>query len=122
MKTVNFFIPRIQYILFAAIFWSVAAAGPLLLNTDGDLPRHLLVGSVIRATHNVNLVDIYSFRTTGFPSIPHEWLSQVILSFANSLMGLSGVVLLAAILFTVTWAVVYQDAWHRSGSLLASLL
>jgi hypothetical protein len=122
MKIIRFFIPRIQYVLFAAIFWSVAAAGPVLLNSDGDLPRHLLVGSLIRATHKVGLVDIFSFRTTGYPSTPHEWLSQVILSVANSLMGLSGVVLLAAILFTITWAVVYQDAWRRSGSLLASLL
>ncbi|HXD10552.1 MAG TPA: hypothetical protein VN653_10860, partial [Anaerolineales bacterium] len=93
MKLIRFFMPRIEYMLFAAIFWGIAATGPILLNSDGDLPRHLLVGKLIRMTHEVSLTDIFSYRTTGFPSIPHEWLSQVILSGFYDLLGLGGVVL-----------------------------
>ncbi|MEP7134076.1 MAG: hypothetical protein ABI904_04000 [Chloroflexota bacterium] len=122
MKLLRFFMPRIEYILFAAIFWGIAAMGPIMLNSDGDLPRHLLVGGLIRASRKVGLVDIFSFRTTGFDSIPHEWLSQVIFSISYDLLGLSGVVLLSALIVTLAWSLIFHDAFRRSGSLLISLI
>ena len=122
MKITRFFLPRIEYILFAAIFWGIASTGPILLNSDGDLPRHLLVGELTRTTKEVNLVDIYSYRTTGFPSFPHEWLSQVILSIFNDLLGLGGVVFLTALIVTLVWAIIYYDTRRRSNSLIISLI
>lgn len=122
MKFIRFFLPRIEYILFAAIFWGIAAMGPVMLNSDGDLPRHLLVGETIRATGAVELVDIYSFRTTGFASTPHEWLAQVIYSLFYDWLGLGGVVILAALLITLAWGLVFNNANRRSGSLLIALV
>jgi hypothetical protein len=121
MKTIRFFLPRLENILLIALFWSIAANGPRLLNFDGDLPRHLLVGRLIRESMSVPLTDTFSFRTVGFPSIPHEWLSQVILSLSNDLLGLSGVILLTALLVTITWAIVFHEANRRTESLFASL-
>lgn len=121
MKLIRFFLPRMEYILLAALFWSIAANGHKLLNFDGDLPRHLLVGQVIRETRSVSLTDQYSFRTEGFPSIPHEWLSQVIFSISNDLLGLSGVIILTALLVTLTWAMVYSEAGRRSNHLFINL-
>ncbi|MGE5463102.1 MAG: hypothetical protein ACM3PS_07095 [Syntrophothermus sp.] len=117
----RFLIPRLEYILFMALFWSIAANGPRLLNFDGDLPRHLLVGRLIRETGNIPLTDTFSFRTVGYPSIPHEWLSQVILSISNDLLGLSGVILLTALIITATWVIVFAEANRRTTSLFASL-
>jgi hypothetical protein len=111
----------VEYILFAAIFLGVCAMGPLLLNADGDLPRHLLVGKLIRTTYEIPKTDIFSFRTTGYPSTPHEWLAQVIFSTANDLLGLNGVVLLTAIIISIVWAVIFYEAFLRSGSLFISL-
>lgn len=122
MKLIRFLLPRIEYILFAAIFWGIASTGPILLNSDGDLPRHLLVGRLIRDTREVHLTDIFSFRTVGFPSIPHEWLSQVIFSAFYDLLGLGGVVFLTALIVTAVWAIIYYDALRRSNSLLAALV
>ncbi len=122
MKLIRFLMPRMEYILFAAIFWGIAATGPILLNSDGDLPRHLLVGKLIRTTKTVNLNDIFSYRTTGYPSFPHEWLSQVILSIFNDLLGLGGVVLFTALIVTLVWAIIYYDTLERSNSLIASLV
>ncbi len=122
MRLVRFLFPRLQYILFMALFWSIAANGPRILNFDGDLPRHLLLGRLIRETGVVPLTDTFSFRTVGYPSIPHEWLSQVLLSLSNDLLGLSGVVVLAALLVTATWIVVYHEASRRTGHLFALLL
>ena len=121
MKLIRFLLPRIEYILFAAIFWGIAATGPILLNSDGDLPRHLLVGKLIRTAREVSLTDIFSYRTTRFPSIPHEWLSQVILSSSYDLLGLSGVVLFTALIVTIIWSIIYYDALRRSNSLFISL-
>src|SRR6187549_3213559 len=120
MKLVKFLIPRLETILFMALFWSIAANGPKLLNFDGDLPRHLLVGRLIRETRSVPLTDTFSFRTVGVPSIPHEWLSQVIFSIANDLLGLNGVILLTAILVTLVWAIVYGEAARRANNLFIS--
>ncbi len=122
MKLIKFIMPRMEYVLLAALFWGISASGPKLLNFDGDLPRHLLVGRLIRETKRVPLIDTFSFRTVGFPSFPHEWLSQVIISIANSLLGLSGVVLLTALIVTATWAIVYGEAKRRSGNLLVTLI
>ena len=111
-----------EYILLMALFWTIAASGPRLLNFDGDLPRHLLVGRLIRETREVPLTDTFSYRSVGFASIPHEWLSQVIFSISNDLLGLSGAVLLAALIVTATWALVIYETNRRTGSLIAVLL
>ncbi|MDO9129221.1 MAG: hypothetical protein Q7U34_05075, partial [Anaerolineales bacterium] len=65
MKLTRLLLPRIEYVLLAAIFWGIAASGPKLLNADGDLPRHLLVGNLILETRSVPTIDEFSFRTTG---------------------------------------------------------
>ncbi len=111
-----------EYVLLTALFWSICVSGPKILNFDGDLPRHLLVGRLIRETKSIPLTDTFSFRTVGFPSFPHEWLSQVILSVANDLLGLSGVVLLTALIVTATWAIVYGEAKRRANNLFITLI
>lgn len=121
MKLIRFFLPRIEYILLAAIFWGVAASGPRILNFDGDLPRHILNGGLILQTGYVSTTDIYSFRTVGFPSIPHEWLSQVMFASIYNWLGLNGVVLLTALIIMLTWLIVFRDSLARSNSLFASL-
>lgn len=110
-----------EYILLAALFWTVSSSGSRILNFDGDLPRHILLGQLIRETRSVPTTDTLSFRTEGVASIPHEWLSQVIISFANDLLGLGGVVLLAALLVTTVWGVVFYETNRRANSLFISL-
>jgi hypothetical protein len=122
MRFVRFFLPRIEYILFAAVFWGIAASGPRLLNFDGDLPRHILSGNLILQTHEVPTTDIFSFRTVGHPSYPHEWLSQVILAAASKWVGLSGIILVTALIIMLTWCIVYYETMRQSKSFFVSLL
>src|SRR4026208_260242 len=122
MKLFRFFMPRIEYILLAAIFWGIAASGPKILNFDGDLPRHLLTGRLILESGEVPHFDLFSYRTVNKPGIPHEWLAQVIFFVSYDLLGLSGVVLLTAIIITVTWLLVYKHTFTHSGSLLSAIL
>ncbi len=122
MKSVRFFFPRLEYVVLVALFWSICVNGPRLLNFDGDLPRHLLLGRLIRETRSVPLTDTFSFRTEGFPSTPHEWLSQVIFSIADDLLGLGGVVLLTALIVMATWAIVFYETDRRGSRLFIRLL
>ena len=122
MKFLRFFIPRIEYILFIATFWGIAANGPKILNFDGDLPRHILTGRLILQTQRVFTTDIFSFRTVGYPSIPHEWFSQVLFAGIYGWLGLDGVVLITALIIMLTWCVVYYQALRKSISLFAALI
>jgi hypothetical protein len=122
MKLLRFFLPRIEYILFIAIFWGIVANGPRILNFDGDLPRHILTGNLILQTHHVSTTDIFSFRTTGYPSFPHEWLSQVIFATAYDWLGLDGIVLLTALIIMLTWGIVYSQAMLKSKSFFSALI
>jgi len=122
MKLLRFFLPRIEYILLAAIFWGILANGPRILNFDGDLPRHILTGNLILQTHTVLTTDIFSFRTTGFQSFPHEWLSQVIFAEAYDWLGLDGIVLLTALIIMLTWAIVYRQTMRQSKSFFSALI
>jgi hypothetical protein len=122
MKLLRFFLPRIEYILFMAIFWGIVANGPRILNFDGDLPRHILTGNLILQTHRVSTTDIFSFRTTGYPSFPHEWLSQVIFATAYDWLGLDGIVLLTALVIMLTWGIVYHRAMRKSKSFFLALI
>ena len=120
MRWTRFFIPRMEYIFLAATFWGIAASGPKILNLDGDLPRHLLVGQLTLRTAHVSTVDIFSFRTAGFPSYPHEWLAQVLMAIPYKIFGLNGVVLLVALIVTVSFAIVFKNA-QDDASPLSSL-
>lgn len=121
MRIVRFLLPRISYIFFGAIFLGVVTSGPGILNVDGDLPRHLLVGNLILHTGQVPTTDLFSYRTIGHPSIPHEWLAEVIFAISFNWLGLNGVVLLTALLITLAFAIVYYDAFRRSGSLFTAV-
>ena len=122
MRLLRFFLPRIEYILFIAIFWGIVANGPRILNFDGDLPRHILTGNLILQTHRVSTTDIFSFRTTGYSSFPHEWLSQVIFATAYDWLGLDGIVLLTALIIMLTWGIVYSQAMRKSKSFFFALI
>jgi hypothetical protein len=122
MKLIRFFLPRIEYILFLAIFLAIAANGHRILNFDGDLPRHLLTGKLILQTHHVSTADIFSFRTVGRPSIPHEWLSQVLFAGVYNWLGLDGIVLITAVIIMLTWSIVYYEALRKSNSFFAAMI
>jgi len=121
MRWTRFFIPRMEYIFLAATFWGIAASGPKILNQDGDLPRHLLVGQLTLQSTYVSTVDIFSFRTSGLPSYPHEWLAQVLLAIPYKIFGLDGVVLLISLIITLTFAIVFKNARKMSSPLIAIL-
>jgi hypothetical protein len=101
------FLPRLQDILFFAIFLAVLALGQRMLNMDGDLPRHLLTGRVILETKAIPMVEPFVYPYEGRPYVSHEWLTDVMFYLIQNYLGLAGLVILAAILLASTFTLLY---------------
>jgi hypothetical protein len=81
---------------FVAIFlFAVAAFSPSVLG-DGDTWSHLATGEWMLAHGRVPRADPFSFSMAGAPWVAHEWLSELLLTFAWRSGGWSGVALLTA--------------------------
>jgi hypothetical protein len=114
--------PKLTDVLFVAVFVASVMLGPRMLNTDGDLGRHLTLGDLILTTHSVPVTNVLSWTKAGEPRPPYEWLAQVLLAAANRLLGLDGVVVITSFVIAAAFAVVGCDALQRSGMPLTSLL
>lgn len=106
----NLFLPRLDALLFIVLFLSALTLGPRMLNIDGDLPRHLLMGKVVLETGAVPTHEIFAYPYEARPYVPHEWLAGVVYYIAFLLLGLNGVVLLAGILIAGTFGGIYHEA------------
>jgi hypothetical protein len=118
----SYLLPRLRDILFLAVFIAAVMLGPRMLNIDGDLPRHLLVGKIVLETRSIPTTDIFSHVYQGMPLVPHEWLTGVVFYIIYALTGLDGVVVLAALLLATTFLLVYEETLRHSGLRLATLL
>jgi hypothetical protein len=119
---VRFLVPRLEDVLFIAIFLLVIMLGPRLLNVDGDLGRHLTIGEYILQTGRIPTTDSFSHTMSGDPLTPHEWLAQVSFALSYRMLGLDGVELLCASLLGLTFWLAYRSAVQRSGLGLAALV
>jgi hypothetical protein len=117
----SYILPKLQDILFLAIFLGVVGLGPRLLNIDGDLGRHLTIGQYILDNHIIPTRDIFSHTLVGAPLIPHEWLAEVLYALAYRLDGLNGVVLLCALLISITFFLSFRQSYLRSNLVLLAL-
>ena len=107
-------IPRIQDVLFVTIFLSVLLQGPSMLNTDGDLGRHITIGNYILENGKIPTSDIFSHTMTGERLVPHEWLAQLIFGGLHRLAGLGGIVVLTAFIISITFTLVYRLTINRN--------
>lgn len=114
-------IPRFSDFVFILLFLSVLMSGPKMLNIDGDLPRHLLVGKVVLETGMPPTTEIFSYVYENRPYTPHEWLADVIFFLIYKGLGLNGIVLLAGILVAATFAILYSESVSKTSVRLLTL-
>ncbi|MCI0478548.1 MAG: hypothetical protein L0Y55_20090, partial [Anaerolineales bacterium] len=98
-------LPSLEIVLFVLLFWLSLWLMPDMLNSDGDLGRHLTVGSYILDTRTVPAQDVFSHTRSGEPIVLHEWLSEVIYALAYRAAGLNGVAWLTALLLASVYFV-----------------
>ena len=115
-------IPRLSDFLFFLLFISVLISGPKMLNIDGDLPRHLLMGKVVLETGNIPTQELFSYVYENRPYTPHEWLAGVIYYLMYLTLGLNGVVFLASLLIAFAFWMLYSEAVAQKTSFLFTFL
>ena len=116
------FLPRIQDIFFALFFIAVLALGTQMLNLDGDLPRHLLMGRYMLQSRTVPTTELFIYPYLGQPYVPHEWLTDVMFYLIYSIWNWAGLVLVAALLLATTFTLLYKGLSQRLGFHLPVLI
>lgn len=100
--------PRLQDIFFMALFFAILLLGGRMINLDGDLPRHLTFGGLILSERHIPPTEPFIHPYENRPYTSHEWLSQAAYRIAYDVAGLPGLVLLAAILLSSTFFILYR--------------
>lgn len=106
--------PSLPALVF--LLWSILVTlvtGTRLLNADGDTARHLRHGETILATGALIRQDPFSFTRPGAPFVGFEYGSQVLMAGAHRVGGLSGVVVLSALLIALTYALLARYLLRR---------
>jgi hypothetical protein len=106
--------------LFDIIFviWAVVVPvgfGYRLLNSDGDLARHLRLGELMLDHHALLRQDVFSFTMAGQPFLPFEYGSELAYAAAYKAAGLAGVAVLAGLVLALTYALVARFLVRRGG-------
>lgn len=101
-------VPSIPVLVFGLTLWTSLLFMPQMLNSDGDIGRHLTIGKWMFDQQQIPLHDLFSDTLPGKELIPHEWLSQVLFALANRLAGLNGVAWLTAIVLATTYAILAE--------------
>jgi len=117
----TYLLPQPRDILFIGVFFTVIFGGPRLFTNDGDLGRHITIGNYILESGTIPTSDIFSHTKYGERLVPHEWLAQVIFALAYRVMDLSGDVIVAALLASVTILFVYNELVKRGNFRLVAL-
>lgn len=99
------FLPAPEILLFVLVFWVSLSLMPDMLNSDGDLGRHLTVGGVILKTRTLPMRDVFSHTRYDAPLVLHEWLSEVAYALAYDAAGLNGAAWLTAVLLATIYFV-----------------
>src|SRR6476660_5274825 len=91
--------PSIPAVIFVALVLlvSIGLQQPLL-NSDGDLARHLRHGQYMLEHHALVRADPFSYTPPGKPFVAFEYGSQVAYALASQAGGLPGVAVLAGLL------------------------
>ena len=84
-----------------------------LLNSDGDLARHLRHGEYMLQHHDLIRADPFSFTRAGQPFVPFEYGSQLIFALTHRGAGLAGVTVLAALLIATAHALLARYLLRR---------
>lgn len=112
-------LPRLQDVLFAGVFYFVLLVGTFLFR-DGDPGRHITLGTYILEQRTLPTSDLFSYTTTGVYLPPYEWGAQVLFALAHAWLGLSGVVWVVALCLAGLSLLVFEELRRRGvGPLLA---
>src|ERR687898_1759640 len=111
----------------ALVFVLLAVLVPILLqkamlNSDGDLARHLRHGRYMLEHGELIHADPFSFTRSGDPFVAFEYGSQVLYALAERAGGLPAVAILAGLVIALTYALLAQFLLRRRVDPLLAVL
>ena len=112
-------IPAIVFILLATLV-PIVLQKPML-NSDGDLARHLRHGQYMLEHGELIRADPFSFSRPGAPFVGFEYGSQLLYALAEGVGGLPAVAILAGLLIALTYTLLTGFLLSRVDPLLAWL-
>ena len=106
--------------LFDIIFviWAIVVPvgfGYRLLNSDGDLARHLRLGQIMLDQRALLWQDVFSFTRAGQPFLAFEYGSELLYAGAYKVAGLAGVAVLAGLVLALTYALLARFLIRHGG-------
>jgi len=114
--------PSLGAVIWIGVFFGVLSLGHRMMNLDGDLGRHLVVGGYILDHGVIPLRDLFSHTLFGQPFTPHEWLAEIIFTLFFRLLGLNGIILVSALVISTAFWLVFIRLRAESKFLLPALL
>ncbi len=105
-KTTNrlWWMPSPEVIIFMIVFYLSLYVMPYLINSDGDLGRHITIGEVILSSKQIPQSDIFSHTMFGEKLVLHEWASDLLFAQVYRLYGLNGIAWLTSLTLAGTYA------------------
>jgi hypothetical protein len=112
--TPRHWLPSITAVVFTGVLvFALAVFQEPLLNSDGDLPRHLRHGEWMLRHHALITTDSFSYTMAGRPFVGFEYGSQLLYAAAYRLGGLAAVTVLAALLIAAAYALLTRFMLRR---------
>lgn len=105
-------LPSVETIIFMLVFYLSLFVMPYLINSDGDLGRHITIGQMLIDTRRVPAEDVFSHTMFGEKLILHEWLSDVLFSLVYRFWGMNGIAWLTSSIIAGTYALFVTGLKH----------
>lgn len=82
-------------------------------SVNQDIGRHLMLGKIIWETKEIPKTNLFSYTNPDFPFVNHHWLAEFFLYFGFLAVGLKGLIVLKAVIITVSFALALFAAYKR---------
>jgi hypothetical protein len=97
-------LPSVEVVIFILVFSLSLFVMPQLINSDGDLGRHITIGNVLLDRRAILRADIFSHTMSGEELVLHEWLSDLAFGIVHRAAGLNGIAWMTALILASTYA------------------
>jgi hypothetical protein len=105
--------------MFAVVLIPAVLGSSKTIFNDGDVSWHIATGQWILTHHAIPHADPFSFTWLGKPWVPIEWLAEVVLGAAYSVVGYGGVAALVTAALMALHVIVYANASRYVRPLIA---
>jgi hypothetical protein len=119
---VRWLVPSVGDLIFAALLGLMTCTNlSVRLLGDAGIGWHIRTGQMILATHAIPRVDPFSSIAARGPWYAWEWLYDLVVGWMESVAGLNGVVLFAALILAGLFAWAFRLLLRRGTNIVVAL-